>query len=230
MDRTITKKSPHTPQIKICGLTDVDDAIKCAELGTHAIGLVFFEKSPRNVTLEQARKISLSLPETVSTVGVFVNQPLAYIMERVEKCALNAVQLHGMEGPDLVNQLIEQDLVVIKCLYLDSEPSLRAVSSYNATAFLVECARGVQPGGNATPWNWARAKAFGTAHPLILAGGLNLENISRAIRMSRPDAVDISSGVEKERGKKDMTKIKAFIEAVSNASLADKNTLRSIFK
>ena len=116
MHETIIKNSSHTPQVKICGLTRVDEAIQCAELRADAIGLVFFEKSPRNVTIEQAKEISLSLPENISTIGVFVNKPFGYIMERVEKCSLNAVQLHGMEGPDLVNQLIEKDLIVIKCL------------------------------------------------------------------------------------------------------------------
>jgi len=229
MYKTITKKLSQTPQVKICGLTRVDEAITCAELGLDAIGLVFYEKSLRNVTLEQARKISLSLPENISTVGVFVNEPLEYIMERAEKCGLNAVQLHGREGPDLVNQLIEQGLVVIKCLYLDSEPFLKDVSAYNATGYLVECAKGILPGGNALSWDWARAKDFGIMHPFILAGGLNPENISRAIDASLPDAVDISSGVEKAPGRKDMTKIKAVIKAVSKSSIEKKNNLRRIF-
>ncbi|MDA3788812.1 MAG: phosphoribosylanthranilate isomerase [Desulfobacula sp.] len=229
MHEAIIKNSSHTPQVKICGLTRVDEAIQCAELGADAIGLVFFEKSPRNVTLEQAKEISLSLPENISTIGVFVNKPLEYIMERVEKCSLNAVQLHSMEGPDLVNQLIEQGLIVIKCLYLDSEPFLTDVSTYNATGYLVECAKGILPGGNALSWDWARAKAFGIKHPFILAGGLNPENISRAIDASLPDAVDISSGVEKGPGRKDMTKIKAFIKAVSKSLLEDKNNFRRIF-
>lgn len=229
MHETIIKNSSHTPQVKICGLTRVDEAIKCAELGPDAIGLVFFEKSTRNVTLEQAKEISLSLPKNISTIGVFVNEPLEYIMERVEKCSLNAVQLHGMEGPDLVNQLIEQGLIVIKCLYLDSEPFLTDVSEYNATGYLVECAKGILPGGNALSWDWARAKEFGIKHPFILAGGLSPENISEAIYTSLPDAVDISSGVENAPGRKDILKIKAFIEAVSKSSIKDKNNFRRIF-
>ena len=229
MHETIIKNSSHTPQVKICGLTRVDEAIQCAELGADAIGLVFFEKSPRKVTIDQAKEISLSLPENISTIGVFVNKPFGYIMERVEKCSLNAVQLHGMEGPDLVNQLIEKDLIVIKCLYLDSEPFLKDVSEYNATGYLVECAKGILPGGNALSWDWARAKDFGKKHPFILAGGLILENVSRAIYKSLPDAVDISSGVEKGPGRKDILKIKAFIKAVSKSSIEDKNNFRRIF-
>jgi len=230
MCKTIIKNSSHTPQVKICGLTRVDEAIECAELGADAIGLVFFKKSVRNVTIEQAKEISLRLPKNISSVGVFVNEPLEYIMERVEKCSLNVVQLHGMERPDLVNRLIEQGLIVIKCLYLDSEPFLKDVSNYNATGYLVECAKGTLPGGNALSWNWARAKEFGMKHPFILAGGLTPENITGAIYKSLPDVVDISSGVEKEPGRKDITKIKAFIEAVSKSSIEDKNNLRKIFK
>jgi len=229
MHATIIKNSSHTPQVKICGLTRVDEAIQCAELGADAIGLVFFEKSPRNVTIKQAKEISLSLPKNILSVGVFVNKPLGYIMERVEKCSLNAVQLHGMEGPVLVNQLIEEDLIVIKCLYLDSEPFLTDVFKYNATGYLVECAKGILPGGNALSWDWARAKEFGIKHPFILAGGLSPENISGAIYKSLPDAVDISSEVESKPGRKDILKIKAFIEAVSKSSIKDKNNLRRIF-
>jgi phosphoribosylanthranilate isomerase len=230
MDKPIIKNSAPRPEIKICGLTNIDEAIQCAELGPDAMGFVFFKKSPRNLTLEQARKISLSLPENISRVGVFVNKPWGYIMERVEKCALNAVQLHGMESPDLVDRLMEQGLVVIKCLYVDSQPSIKDVSHYNATGYLVECAKGILPGGNALAWNWERAKKFGTKHPLILAGGLNPENITEAIEKSLPDAVDISSGVERAPGQKDIIKIKAFMEAVSKASINKKNNLRRIFK
>ena len=229
MGKTIIKNPSNTPQVKICGLTRVDEAVKCAELGPDAIGLVFFEKSPRNVTMEQAKKISLSLPKNISTIGVFVDKPFGHIMERVEKCALNGVQLHGMENPDLVRKLIEQDLIVIKCLYLDSRPFLKEASRYNATGYLVECAKGVLPGGNALSWNWSRAEEFGKKHPFILAGGLCPENISSAIDKSRPHAVDISSGVEKEPGRKDITKIKAFIKAVSKSSIEDKNNSRRIF-
>ncbi len=228
MHMQIIKNS--SPQVKICGLTRVDEAIKCAELGPDAIGLVFFEKSSRNVTMEQAKEISLHIPKNISLVGVFVNKPLEYIMERVEKCSLNTVQLHGMEKPDLVNMLMEQGLIVIKCLYVDGEPSLKDVFKYNATAYLVECAKGILPGGNALPWNWARAKEFGLKHPFVLAGGLSLENISSAIHKSLPDAVDISSGVENGPGRKDIKKIKAFIEAVSQSSMEEKNKLRRIFK
>ena len=230
MHKTIIKNSSFTPQVKICGLTRVDEAMQCAELGPDAIGLVFFEKSTRNITIEKAKEISLNLPKDISTIGVFVNQPLGYIMERVEKCSLDAVQLHGMEPPDLVNQLMEQDLIVIKCLYVDSRPFLKDVSEYNATAYLVECAKGILPGGNALSWNWARVKDFGINHLFILAGGLKPENIKGAIHKSLPHAVDVSSGVEKAPGRKDITKIKAFIEAVSKSSIVKKNNLRRIFK
>jgi len=179
--------------------------------------------------MEQAKEISLHMPKNISLVGVFVNKPFEYIMERVEKCSLDAVQLHGMEGPDLVTRLIEQGLIVIKCLYVDGEPFLKDVCKYNATAYLIECAKGILPGGNALPWNWGRGKEFGIKHPFILAGGLSPENISRAIYKSLPDAVDISSGVESAPGRKDMTKIKAFIEAVSQSSLEKKNNVRRIF-
>ncbi len=230
MQDNSSKNQLQTPQVKICGLTRVDEAIKCAELGPAAIGFVFFKKSPRNVSILQAKEISINLPDNISRVGVFVNESFEYIMERVEKCQLNAVQLHGLESPDLVDSLIKEDLIVIKCLYVESEPFLKDVSTFNATGYLVECAKGILPGGNALSWNWGKAKNFGETHPFILAGGLNIENVTEATTSSPPDAVDISTGVESKPGRKDITKIKAFIEAVSQSSIQEKNKLRRIFK
>lgn len=217
------------PQIKICGLTRVNEAVSCSELGPDAIGLVFFEKSPRNVSIEQAKEISVNLPDAISKVGVFVNETFDFIMERVDKCFLDVVQLHGNESPDLVTKLKKENLTVIKCLYIESTPSLDTVSKYHASGYLVECAKGVLPGGNALSWNFQKAKDFGDTYPLILAGGLSPSNVTSAIESSLPDAVDVSSGVENEPGRKDISKIKAFIEAVSKASMEDKNNLRRIF-
>lgn len=204
------------PQIKICGLTRVDEAEGCAELGVDAIGLVFFPKSPRHVSDEQALAISTAVSGKSKTVGVFVNSVYDAILQKADACRLSAVQLHGQESPDLVRRLSEAGLSVIKALFVDGTPSLSDSNRYEATAFLVECSKGPLPGGNAMAWDWGAARAFGRTHPLVLAGGLSPENVRDAVSSALPRAVDVSSGVERSPGKKDLTRVAAFIREVSN--------------
>ena len=219
--------TPKFPQVKICGLTKTEEALKCASLGADAIGLIFYKKSPRYVNREKAKAICQALPESISRVGVFVDEPFNSLMETVFKCRLNAVQLHGKEPPKLVRDLMAQELNVIKALYVEGLPSVKQVSTYNASAYLVECAGGVLPGGNAMTWDWEDAAGFSEKHPMILAGGLSPENVRSAVSKAMPDAVDVSSGVENAPGKKDMYKVKEFIKAVRECT--PKRELRRIF-
>lgn len=222
----------NRPQIKICGLTRVDEAVGCAARGADAIGLVFYPKSPRHLTEDQAREICLALPEEIATVGVFVNESFATIMRKVEHCRLKAVQIHGQETPELVDRLRGEGLIVIKALFIGGQPALGEASHYNASAFLVECAQGTLPGGNALQWNWADAKGLGAEYPLVVAGGLAPDNVAQAIADSEPDAVDVSSGVEAGPGRKDLQKVGAFIEAVARCDFDPKTgreKLRAIF-
>ena len=225
-------RSNATPQIKICGLTDVEQALGCAELGADAIGCVFFPKSPRHVSEEQAGEICRSLPPGVKKVGVFVNEPFSAIMQKVERCGLTAVQLHGRESSELVRDLGRENLVVIKALFIDREPFLKQISDYNAGAFIVEYGRGILPGGNALAWEWERASEFGRKQPFILAGGLTPENVLEAVSACLPDAVDVSSGVESAPGVKDLGKVESFIQSVSQCAKffsEDGETLIDIF-
>lgn len=220
-------KKHNCPQVKVCGLTSVEEAVGCADLGANAIGCVFFPKSPRHLSEIQAKEISMALPSEVKKVGVFVNESFPNIMHKVEFCRLNAVQLHGRESPELVSKLLKENLLVIKALFIEGKPTLDEAETYEASAFLVECGRGVLPGGNAIEWDWKKVKSFGNKYPMILAGGLAPENISHAISVSMPDAVDVSSGVESASGQKDLGKVKSFLKAVSMCEL--KKTLRKIF-
>lgn len=216
-----------TPQIKICGLTDADQALACAELGADAIGLVFFEKSPRNLSEDRARTICDALPDCVVTTGVFVNETFEGIMQKIVQCNIRAVQLHGNESPDLVARLRAENLPVIKVLYMESDPNINRADDYDPNAFLVECAKGILPGGNALSWNFERASEFKTEKPVLIAGGLSPENIADAVIKARPDGVDVSSGVEKSPGQKDLKKVEAFITAVKQQAVA--KPLRRIF-
>lgn len=215
------------PQVKVCGLTNTEQALKCASLGVNAIGFVFYQKSPRNLTDDQARDICMALPSEIKTVGVFVNETFSNIMHKVKHCNLNAVQLHGQESPELVSRLCSENLLVIKALFTGRAPYLENVYDYKASAYLAECGKGVLPGGNAMTWNWEKARAFGENYPLILAGGLLPENVCDAFAASLPDAVDVSSGVESGPGQKDTGKVEAFMNAVSSCVINKK--MRSIF-
>jgi len=207
----------ETVQVKVCGLTRADEAVACARAGVHAVGCVFYAKSPRCVTAAAARAIRRALPPEVSCVGVFVDEPFEGVMATASQAGLTAVQLHGNEPPVVVERLRREGLFVIKALFADRAPGLDAALNYSASAYLVECGRGVLPGGNAHAWEWGRAAALGERHPLILAGGLTPENADQALRAALPDAVDVSSGVEAGPGRKDIRKVEQFIAAVATA-------------
>jgi phosphoribosylanthranilate isomerase len=200
--------------VKICGLTREDEAVACAEAGASVIGCVFYPPSPRYVSEEIARSISRAVSAKVPCVGVFVNEGYSDIMRKVERCGLKAVQLHGKEPPLLVKELNGTGITVIKAVFENAEPSFASVDGYSAGAYLVECAGGPLPGGNAMSWNWGAAAELAARRPVILAGGLNPENVGRAICAALPDAVDVSSGVESRPGRKDIDKVKRFLEAV----------------
>lgn len=217
----------YTPQIKVCGLTRVKNALECIALGANAIGCVFYPKSPRHVTDDKARDICLAISSKAVTVGVFVNESFFFIMEKVQRCLLDAVQLHGQESPELVRRLCKENIKVVKTLFLSSKPTFKNAKDYEPSAFLVECGNSALPGGNAVSWNWKKARHLVGNCPVILAGGLSPENVSDAVKQSTPDAVDVSSGVELSPGLKDTGKVEAFIQAVSMCDLKRKK--RRIF-
>ena len=204
-------------QVKICGLTDPLEAELCVDAGADAVGLVFFPKSPRYVSVGRAVEIRRAISDRVSLVGVFVNTPFEAIMATVAQCHLDAVQLHGRESPGLVARLRRENLTVIKVVFAHTQPRLESAAAYAPSAFLVECGGGKLPGGNARPWNWQMVSAMKTDQPVILAGGLSPENVSRAIAAANPDAVDVSSGVESAPGRKDMVKVIDFMAAVAES-------------
>ena len=217
---------PKAPavQVKVCGLTRVDEAVACVQAGARAVGCVFYAWSPRRVDDPTARAIRRALPADALCVGVFVDESFDAIMCSVGRTGFTAVQLHGRETPELVQQLRREGLVVIKALFDARAPGIGEAPQYPASAFLVECGRGALPGGNAQAWTWSKASPFGQRHPLILAGGLTPENAAQAVGAACPDAVDVSSGVEASPGRKDIRKVEQLIRAVSTA-----NARRTIF-
>jgi phosphoribosylanthranilate isomerase len=216
-EQTDSNASGFSPQVKICGLTTVEEALACAELGADAIGLVFYPPSPRFVDDSQAQAICRALPDSVWSVGVFVNQDASAMLRRVEVCGLRAIQLHGQEPPELARELHQHGMLVIKALFANGRPSFAEADSYPfAQAFLTECVGERLPGGNGKTWNWAMAADLGQRYPVVLAGGLSPENVGDATRSARPTAVDVSSGVEAQPGTKDLRKVQKFLEAVKH--------------
>ena len=211
----------RTIQIKMCGLTEANTAAACVALEVDAIGLVFYTKSPRYVSDGQAADIAAAAGDRAAVVGVFVDEPVDVVLEKARRCGLTAVQLHGRETSADVALLKNAGLTVIKALFQKREPSFQAVSFYNPSAFLLECGRGRLPGGTAQAWDWAEAKAIAANAPVILAGGLTPENVGQAVALGRPQAVDVSSGVEASPGKKDLAKIEAFVAAVAGIAPTD---------
>jgi phosphoribosylanthranilate isomerase len=214
-------------RIKICGITSVEDALLAAEAGADAIGLNFYERSPRYVTTERAKEICLALPAGVAKVGVFVNSLPKGIAAMAERVGLDVIQLHGDEGPDFLGSLGK--LPVIKA-FRCRESTLNSVRAFLTLcpepsfpiAVLLDAHAPGSYGGTGQVLDWRRLQA--ERHqllglPLILAGGLTPQNVAEAIRVARPDAVDTASGVEVSPGKKDPAKVRAFISAAKGAGL-----------
>lgn len=193
-------------KVKICGITDADTALQVAEAGADALGLVF-APSRRQVTPEQAKEIISQLPPFITKVGVFVNESVEQVNEIASFCGLDVVQLHGQESPDYCRQIVRP---VVKSISVKNADSLVAINTYQVQAFLFDTFHPEQAGGTGQAFDWSLTTMAQTKAPIILAGGLNPQNVREAIETARPYGVDVSSGVETD-GVKDLQKIAAFI-------------------
>jgi phosphoribosylanthranilate isomerase len=202
-------------RVKICGITEFEDARDAALLGADAIGLNFYRNSPRYIEPARAAKIIEKLPPFVTVVGVFVNHPDPQNLEDFAlSLGLHAVQLHGNETPDYCSMI--QRVKVIKTFRVDAGFRVDTLRNYGSGTFLLD---GRSPGtGKIFDWELAYgANAFGS---VIIAGGLDAENVAQVVTKLHPFAVDVASGVESKPGKKDYDKMRRFIEAVGRADVA----------
>ena len=202
-------------RVKICGITNVTDGLVAAEAGADMIGLMFYDKSPRHISLATAVEISRALPPHVQRVGVFVNPDAAQVMEAIAACGLNLLQFHGDETSDFCTQF---GLMSVKALRVQNEESIAVLENYHTDAYLLDAHSKSSLGGTGEKFNWElaiEAQKFGK--PIFLAGGLKPENVADAVRQVRPFAVDVSSGVESAPGKKDAAKVRAFIKSTRMA-------------
>ncbi len=205
-------------KVKICGITNYEDASIAVKLGTDALGFIF-APSPRQVTPEEARDIICALPPFVKTVGVFVNEEPATIKEIIQFCGLDLVQLHGDESPDLCQELMPY---TIKAFQLKDESSLSAIDPYlgRVRALLFDTYSEEKRGGTGRTFDWelaVRGKELGV--PIILAGGLTPSNIQQAISTVRPFAVDVNSGVEERPAKKSPLLMRRLMETIKAMKL-----------
>ncbi len=198
-------------KIKICGITNLNDAKIAVDYGADAIGFVFAE-SVRKVNREKVKAIVRKLPPFVTFVGLFVNETAKNIENICSYCGLNAVQLHGNEPPGFLNKL--KHYKVIKAFRIKNERDIDPINKYKSDAVLLDGYAENKMGGSGTAFDWKIVKKVKTSSPIIIAGGLTHVNVSRAIKIANPYGVDVSSGVEIKPGKKDRKLIKKFIDAV----------------
>ena len=209
----LSRKMPV--KVKICGITNETDGIAAAEAGADVLGFVFYEASPRSVTVANAAKIVRALPPLTVKAGVFVDAPEDLVMRAIAECGLNLLQFHGQEAPDYCMQF---GLMSIKAIRVRNRASIDMLSHYMTDAWLLDAYSADKVGGTGEKFNWAlalEARAFG--RPIFLAGGLNPENVAEAVRHVQPYAVDVSSGVELTPGRKDHGKVRQFIKAAKEA-------------
>lgn len=197
-------------KVKICGITNLVDALFACEFGADALGFIFYKKSPRYISPLNVGKIIAKLPPFTTTVGVFVNELPDTINMIVNDTGLNVVQLHGDEPVEFVKVI---DSPVIKAVRIKNEMDVKLLANYSVTAFLLDSLT-KSYGGSGKTFDWKIAKKAKKFGKIILSGGLTPSNVVEAIRMVSPYGVDVSSGVESEPGKKDKKKVKDFIRVV----------------
>lgn len=223
-------------KVKICGITNLEDALLSAKFGADALGFNFYKKSPRYIEPEKAREIIDQLPDTILKVGVFVNETLETVAEITQTANLNAIQLHGEETPEFCREIkLKTNLEIIKAFRVSPEFVPEDVLKYEVDAILLDAYNPKEHGGTGETFDWDIAKKVQEIFPkMYLAGGLNNENIGIAIGDVKPFAVDACSGIESEKGKKDDDEVDEFIRQIGNYNFMEEkfdwNLTRAVLK
>jgi phosphoribosylanthranilate isomerase len=218
--------------VKICGITNLEDALVAVEAGADAVGFVFYEKSPRKMEAERVRQIVSQLPDAIEKVGVVVNETEDHICAIADDAGITAVQMHGNdEDPHVADLVVKKRKLKILVGLSMRRPTPEGWAMMwapdNVHAFLADSGSSVKPGGTGESFDWASSiktlSTIKTLGNLVVAGGLTPENVSEAISILHPWGVDVSSGVEAKPGKKDPDKVRAFVKAVREADKANSN-------
>jgi phosphoribosylanthranilate isomerase len=196
-------------RVKICGITSLEDALQAVQAGADALGFVFYERSPRNLDPLRAANIISGLPPFVQAVGLFVNDDAGFVNDTADRCRLDLVQLHGDEPPEYCEKIRRR---VIKAFRVRDASSIAPVRDYRVAGILLDAYSPQAFGGTGLSFNWELAGIAREYGPVILAGGLDPDNVREAVERVAPYAVDVSSGVESSPGKKDPEKVREFIK------------------
>ena len=212
--------SETPPRIKVCGITNLEDAEMALVLGAWALGMIFFAGSPRSCSLAEAERIAAALHRKVELCGVFVNAPLEQVVHTSEDLGLSMLQLHGDEGPSYCAEATRRNGArVIKAAQVSGPGDVRDLERFHVDFHLLD-ARASEPerqglrGGTGETFDWTLLEGRRSKVPLILSGGLSAENVAEAIQLTHPYAVDTASGTESSPGRKDPRKLRAFFDAV----------------
>jgi phosphoribosylanthranilate isomerase len=197
-------------RVKICGITNVEDAQASVDAGADALGFIFVEGTPRFITPEAAARIIATLPPFVTPVGVFWDHAPGHVKAVAEQCGLGALQFHGDEPPEA---LAGYHLPTIKTIKVSGPERLEMMDRYAVSAFLLDSPARWSEGEPRAPIAWQLVRRVATRRPIILSGGLTPDTVRDAVRLARPYAVDVNSGVEARPGKKDQEKVRRFIAA-----------------
>ena len=204
-------------KVKFCGITNLEDAISASQLGADALGFVFYSKSPRFISPEDANEIIQKLPPFISTVGLFVNQSKEEVEEAIKACPVNLLQFHGDEDELFCNQY---NLPYIKAISMKSNVNLlKYIKGFDsAKALLLDSYSEDERGGTGKVFDW-KSIPLNSSKPFIVAGGLNPNNVENLLELISPYGVDVSSGIESGKGIKDYQLMKNFILGVTNAAV-----------
>ena len=202
-------------KIKICGITNFDDALAAADAGADALGFNFYKKSPRYIEPEKAAEIISQLPPFVMPVAIFVNEREERIRDIQFTTGIKVLQFHGDERPDFCDRFATR---VIKAFQVKDKESVKHMAQYHVSALLLDSYKEGVRGGTGTTFDWHLAVVAKTFGRIILAGGLTPENVAEAVKLVQPYGVDVAGGVETGKGIKDHAKIKKFIIEVRRAS------------
>lgn len=195
-------------RVKICGITNAEDARLAVEAGADALGFIFVEGTPRFVTPDRAAAIIRELPPFVTPVGVFWDHPAGHVKALAEQCGLRALQFHGDEPPEA---LTDYRLPVIKTIKVATAADLVRLDAYRVAAFLLDSPARWSEGARREPIEWTLARQAASRGLIILSAGLTADNVAEAVRIARPYGVDVNSGVEAEPGRKDPEKVRRFV-------------------
>jgi len=198
-------------KVKVCGMTNLDDVLSAVDAGADALGFIFYKKSPRSVNMKIVSEIVSKLPPFVDAVGVFVNETADKINKIADRCKLDKVQLHGDESPAFCRKIKRK---VIKAIRIKDLQSVKQLSGYSVSGFLLDTFSEDNYGGTGKIFDWNLAHPAKKYGPIILAGGLTPDNVKKAIQIARPYGVDACSGIESRPGVKDHKKMRTFIKNV----------------